>query len=386
VSDRPNWFVPTGFAVIALVVAATAAGSVGVGLHGPALTAMLGLVGYVVVGLLFLLWRGAPVRVVAGLVMLLSLMSTVIHHADPDGPVVGLYLGMAFAPLRMPRRLAALACTGGVVIYVVGLFLLEPDAPLFALVVVGGAAMFFLLGTLLHTERALRARADQLLVELERSREAERAAAAVGERARLARELHDVLAHSLSGLVVHLDGLRMAAKAGDHPDLADALTRAHALAREGLDEARQAVSALRGQPTMGRSALPVLLHAHRSADTGECLLTESGEPADVSAEAGMALYRAAQEALSNVRKHQSGADVRLHVDWQPDQVVLTVTSLGGNVAASALSTPGFGLKGMAERAILLGGKAETGQVSADGRSGFRVKVRLPLDRAAVLVE
>lgn len=385
-SDRPNWFVPTGLAVIALVAAATAAGSVGLGLHGPALTATLGLAGYAVVGLLFLLWHDAPVRVTAGLVLLLSLMSTVIHHADPDGPVVGLYLAMAFAPLRMPRRVAALACTAGVVIFVAGLFLAEPDASLFALVVAGGAALFFLLGTLLHTERALRARADHLLVELELSREAERAAAAVGERARLARELHDVLAHSLSGLVVHLDGLRMVAKAGGDPELADALTRAHALARDGLDEARQAVSALRGQPTIGPSALPVLLQAHRASATGECLLTESGEPAEVSAETGLALYRAAQEALSNVRKHQSGADVQFHVDWQIDHVVLTVTSLGGDTSASARSTPGFGLTGMAERAVLLGGAAETGPVCADGRSGFRVRVRLPLDRAAVLAE
>jgi signal transduction histidine kinase len=112
---------------------------------------------------------------------------------------------MAFAPLRLEVRQAAAVCSVGVVLFDLQLLLEAPDAGVFLLVVDGGAAFFFLLGVLLRHEGEQRDRVARLLVELEASWDAEKAAAALAERSRLAREMHDVLAHTLSGLVLQLE-------------------------------------------------------------------------------------------------------------------------------------------------------------------------------------
>ena len=156
---------------------------------------------------LFLLWVDAPRLVVRGLLLTMSAAAAVTHHGDPTrSGGVGLYLGMAFAPLRLDVRRAAAMCTVGVLLFDAQLLLEAPNAGVFVLVVNGGAAFFFLLGLLLRREGEQRARGTTLLAELEASREAEKAAPALTERSRLAREMHDVLAHTLSGLVLQLDG------------------------------------------------------------------------------------------------------------------------------------------------------------------------------------
>src|SRR4051812_48148939 len=144
----------------------------------------------------------------------MALASSATHHGDPTGTGgIGLYLGMAFAPLRLDLRTAAVVSALGVLLFDVQLALEAPNAVVFILVVNGGAAFFFLLGTLLRREEDQRRRVAELLVELEASREAEKASAALAERSRLAREIHDVLAHTLSGLALHLEGLRLLGRA-----------------------------------------------------------------------------------------------------------------------------------------------------------------------------
>ena len=105
---------------------------------------------------------------------------------------------------------------------------------------------------------------SRLVAELEATREAQAQAVTLRERARLAREMHDVLAHSLSALAVQLEGARLLARSrGADPDVADAIERSHRLARAGLDEARRAIEALRGENMPGPDRLPALADAFR---------------------------------------------------------------------------------------------------------------------------
>jgi signal transduction histidine kinase len=197
-----------------LVVAANAAGAVGFGGSGDALVVTAGVATYVVFALLFLLWVDAPRPMAMALVVGMSAAAALTHHGDPTSSGgVGLYLGMAFAPLRLDVRPAAAVCVLGVVIFDAQLLLEAPNPHVFVLVVTGGAAFFFLLGLLLRREGEQRTEVTRLLSKLRASREAEKAAATLAERARLAREMHDVLAHTLSGLVLQLDGLRLLAGA-----------------------------------------------------------------------------------------------------------------------------------------------------------------------------
>jgi signal transduction histidine kinase len=374
-----GWFVAVGLAVVALVVIATLGGQVGVGASGRPLLAAVALTGYVAAGMAFLLWSTAPATVVVALLLAMAMSATVVHHADPGGPVVGLYLVTAFAPLRLDRGTAVGVSVLAVLLFDLGLVVDAPNAPVFILVVTGGAAFFFLFGALLRGEHEQRMRADRLVEELEASQEAERASAALAERSRLAREMHDVLAHTLTGLVLQLDGARLLARSRcADPELTAVVGRAHGLARDGLAEARQAISALRGDALPGPELLPALVNEHRRSVDADCKLTIAGSPVLLPPDARLAVYRTAQEALNNVRKHAPGADVAVTLDWGADHVVLTVENGGaaGREQALQASGSGYGLTGMAERAQLIGGRLEAGPTE----SGFRVRLTLPVER------
>jgi signal transduction histidine kinase len=306
--------------------------------------------------------------------LVIAVTATAIHHGDPDGPVVGLYLVMAFGPLRLDLRTAAVVSVVAVVGFDVELLIDNSSQIVFMLVVDGGAAFFFFMGTLLRTEHEQRTRADRLIVELEESRAAERAAAALAERSRLAREMHDVLAHTLSGLVLQLDGAKLLARAQRTDELAATVERAQGLARDGLSEARDAISALRGDSLPGPERLPELVAEHERAGGGACDLAVSGDPEALGPDARLAIYRTAQEALSNIRKHAPGAAVDVRLDWCAGVAILVVQDSGGD-GHSLLDAAGagYGLAGMAERAALLGGRLDAGR--ADG--GFRVELHVP---------
>ncbi len=161
-----------------------------------------------------------------------------------------------------------------------------------------------------HRLRQEKHRTEALLQEVLAGRDARIQAAALDERARLAREIHDILAHTLSALALQLEGGRLLAqqRPGD-PAIVDTVDRASRLAREGLDETRRAVQALRGDALSGPEALPRLA-ADFERDTGiPCRLSIEGAPLLLSPEACLALYRTAQEALTNTRKHARASDV-----------------------------------------------------------------------------
>ena len=214
--------------------------------------------------------------------------------------------------------------------------------------------------------------AEQLLAERVRADTERDRAAALAERNRLGREIHDVLAHSLGALSVQLDAADALLEQGDASDRArEVVQRARRLAIEGLSESRRAVHVLRDEPVELIEQLSTL--AEREGAT----LTVSGPARSLGAEQGVALYRAAQEALSNARKHAPGAPVAISLDFESQRTVLTVENGEAEGATAPVELRGtgggFGLRGMRERVEPLGGTVSAGP---DPR-GWAVLVAVP---------
>ena len=216
--------------------------------------------------------------------------------------------------------------------------------------------------------------AELRLADAERAREEHARAAGLAERANAAREIHDILAHSLGALVLQLDALDavLSAETPDHRRAAEILARARSLGVEGLNEARQAVGTLRADP-------PPLMDSlrHLVDGTPGATLEITGSPRPVPAEVSVALRRSAQEGLANAVKHAPGAATTVHLDFTADQVILTVTDTGcpegHDPGPLAQSGGGYGIEGLRERAELLGGTLVAGPQGA----GWQVTLTVP---------
>jgi signal transduction histidine kinase len=236
------------------------------------------------------------------------------------------------------------------------------------------------------TSRQSRVRAEQaelLLAQTQRSHEEQLRAARLEESTRIAREIHDVLAHTLAGLTIQLEATSSLVEQGaDRDTVLARVRRAHGLAREGLEETRQAVGALRGDSASTSAGIEALVDDYRASADAPAELTVDGDPARLTGQTGQAVLRVVQEALTNARKHAPGADVSVavHAGQNPgDDVVLLVQdrpSASRTVPAPdglADSGGGYGLQGMRERAALLGGTLDAGAAG----DGWRVELRLP---------
>ncbi len=232
---------------------------------------------------------------------------------------------------------------------------------------------WFLVARLLRRLFQGRAEAEELVAELRESRAAHAESAAQAERGRVARDMHDVLAHSLSALALQLEGARLLAQdRGSDPEVVAAVERAHHLAAEGLAEARDAIGALRGDELPGPERLQQL------ADTyaGDCRVTVNGTPRELPSEARLAVYRTTQEALTNVLRHSAADRVEIVLNYEDDGTRLIVQDHGPGAPVTvgpSSQGSGYGLTGMRERAELLGGRLNA-QPTADG---FRVELWLP---------
>jgi signal transduction histidine kinase len=240
-----------------------------------------------------------------------------------------------------------------------------------------GLSVLYLVVVLAQRAREGQRRPERLLEELEHTRAAQVRAAALSERQHLAREMHDVLAHSLSALTLQLEGARLLA-AGEPPDtgrIAAALDRAHHLAQDGLRDARRAIGALRDDELPGPQRLAGLAREFERDSGVGCHLEVTGEPRELGSQARLAVYRTAQEALTNVRKHANAERVELRLAYERDGTRLTVEDHapdGFHPAAAA--GDGYGLTGMRERAELLGRTL----TAAPTDTGFRVELWLPV--------
>ncbi|SEG05809.1 Signal transduction histidine kinase [Actinacidiphila yanglinensis] len=228
-----------------------------------------------------------------------------------------------------------------------------------------------LAGYTVRLDAEARGNTQRLLVQERAARKAEAQTAALAERARIAREIHDVLAHSLSAQTVHLEATRLLVERGAEREVVlERVVAARRMAREGLAETRQALSALRGDLAPVEDFLRELV-----ASEGARLEVE-GDSRRLPAEAGLAVRRVAQEAMTNVRKHAPGAEVVLRLEYRPEEVELEFRDFGGRSPVDnslGASGSGYGLRGMRERAELLGGALDAGPAE----EGFVVRLRVP---------
>jgi signal transduction histidine kinase len=232
----------------------------------------------------------------------------------------------------------------------------------------------------LARERLSRAQAARLAGQLAEANDKFRAhadqaeeLAAAKERNRIAREMHDSLGHYLTAANMQLEAARVVLDS-DRGRALEALGKAQKLTQEGLAEVRRAVAALRAAPVAGRSlpeAIAALL-AEAGAAGVQTRMQTLGESRPLGVQAELALYRAAQEALTNMRKHSRASLVELTLDYaDAHRVRLTVQDNGVGAAGTE---GGFGLSGVQERVQALGGQATVR--TAPGQ-GFALLVETP---------
>jgi signal transduction histidine kinase len=240
-----------------------------------------------------------------------------------------------------------------------------------------GSAAATVFGAVLigQNTRAYQLKAEQaaaLLEQTEQLRHEQATVAALDERARIAREVHDVLAHSLGALGLQIQVVRaVLTDSGDVQKAVELLDQARRMASDGLTETRRAVHALHGDTPALPDGLAELSASHQRRHGAHVTFEVSGEPRTLSADAGLAITRAAQEALVNTAKHAPHQPVDIRLDYAGDSTRLVVTNplpqTGDDEHEPALDTVngGYGLAGMRERLLLLDGALSAGRQGSD---------------------
>jgi signal transduction histidine kinase len=227
--------------------------------------------------------------------------------------------------------------------------------------------------------------AAALLEQYERLRAEQRRADVLDERTRIAREVHDVLAHSLGALGIQIQAAK--AMLTDHRDIdraVDALSTAQRMAADGLTETRRAVHALRVDTLPLAAELDGVVDTHRERYQVPVTFGTSGAARPLPPEASLALLRTAQEALVNVAKHAPGEQIEVRLDYGERDVRLTVVNRLNGAAAAVLgpsSAGGYGLTGMGERLRLLNGTLRAGPRDGD----WAVTAQVPLTSESMAV-
>jgi signal transduction histidine kinase len=291
-------------------------------------------------------------------------------------PVATAFVAVAAlgAGIALELEPALLIASAGVV--ALALAVLASGAPTPGELIAGGAvgAAAGLMAGTSRRQYVQRARqAEDLLAERVRADAERDRAAALAERNRLGREIHDVLAHSLGALSVQLEAAGALLDHGGDPDQARQLVHdARQLAIEGLADTRRAVGALRDTPVdLVEQLVPL-------ASREGAHLVVTGHTRPLTPGAGLALYRVAQEALTNARKHAPGAAIRVTLAFECERAVLSVHNdhTPDQEARRELgaSGGGYGLRGMRERVELAGGRVAAGPAAG----GWRVEATVPV--------
>lgn len=323
-----------------------------------------------------------------------GLCGAVVFGLVPSTPSY-LIVSIALAGLGMRLRLMPAVICGLVVLAAADLaFVLGPRLSVPGLLSQNiGAVFIFAVGAFARSariaqseSRAAQARAEDLLAQLRASHAAQAQAAALTERARLAREIHDILAHALSGLVLGLDTMELLGRQAE-TDLAaltkimEQVARGQRIARDGLADTRRAIAALRGDELPGPALLDRLVTDTAAATGIKAVLTVTGQQRPLPPEIGLALYRTAQETLTNTAKYAGrNGHAELRLSYGDDDIELAVEDARSQDAPPpppGLTFGGYGLTGIRERAELLGGKLTAGPTE----TGFKVLLHLPTVQA-----
>jgi signal transduction histidine kinase len=242
----------------------------------------------------------------------------------------------------------------------------------------GFALLAWVLGDSMRYRRGYYAGLEDRAARLEAERHAQAKIAAAAERARIARELHDIVAHHVSVMVVQADGARYALRT-DPGRTETALTAISTTGRQALTEMRRLLGVLRSAgeqsglaPVPGLGELRELLDQARAAGL-EVSYTLTGTPRELTEGAELAAYRVVQESLTNTRKHGGlAATAAVTLRYEPDGLTVEVTDDG--IASPGSEPAGHGLAGMRERIALYGGTVQAGPLPS---GGFGVTARLP---------
>jgi signal transduction histidine kinase len=227
---------------------------------------------------------------------------------------------------------------------------------------------------------ANRSRREAVESALEAARSAERAAQAearsvlLAERARIARDVHDVLAHSLAGVNMQLELADALLETGDLERVREANQRAHSLVKDSLRQAQWTVHALREDTLPLLDSLKAMLESSGHRD----VLTVTGEDREVPAAVVQNLLRIAQEALTNAARHAPGGRVHVELEQRPAEVMLRVTNRAAQRPVTPSVGSGMGLVGMRERVAMLGGTLAVGPVGeGEDAGGWQVTAVVP---------
>jgi signal transduction histidine kinase len=314
-------------------------------------------------------------------------LTAVLGAPGPGGTgLISAMLAMGYVGYAAPPRRSMLAVTAAVAVFVgtdVALHGVAWDSVFFP-------AVFYparWAGRLVSRERERSARLVELTAQLDAQRESAAWAAAQEERARIAREVHDAVAHSVSVMTLQIGGLRrqLGDTLAERPAEREVLLGLERLGRETVQELRSLVGILRAPgpaealtapvPSLSRAA--EVVRDVRAAGL-DVELEVVGEARELPRALDLSAYRILQEALTNVLRHAPGSTARVRVEYTPDGVHITVRDDGGRVAVEGTAghdgVGGHGLVGMRERAAAFGGTLSAGP--RPGR-GFEVHAVLP---------
>jgi signal transduction histidine kinase len=297
-----------------------------------------------------------------------------------SSPFLSLFLIPYATASRLERRpaLATIAMTWGGVF---AAWLDDPDRIFGDLFFPGMfATVFWIAGRVVRSRFQLTAELHEAAVRAAEEREAEASRAVADERRRIARELHDVVAHSVSMMVVQAGGARRILDR----DPARAIAAAELIertGREALSEMRRLLGVLHPDEHADYAPQPTLLEldalVERARGAGVPVeLTVDGERRELPAGLDLAAYRVVQEALTNVLKHGGGAPTEVRVHYRADAVEVRISDRGEGALNARLGGSGQGLVGMRERVRMYGGELQAGRRRG---GGFEVNVRLPLE-------
>ena len=337
--------------------------------HPSAVTTMLG-----VVGCLALLWRRTRPVEVLGIMVIVSLVPTLGLGHEPDlyssliPSLVAIYAVAAYRPTRYLYLIA------GFCVVVLGGFAIRGPVFRAASQIIFNVLCLALAALIGRLTQHLRTRADTASARaslLEREHDLQAREAVVAERERIARELHDVIAHDVSLMVIQAGAAQRVMS--DHPaEASEALSLIQDSGRRAVDELYLLLGMLRedGQdltPERGLSAIEALIgEVRRSGLAIDLRIT--GERRDLGSALEVSAYRLVQEGLTNVLKHAQGSRTLVELAYDPSQLTVRVTDDGtdhrtdraGAASAHPPVSGGHGLLGMRERVRMFGGSFEAG--------------------------
>ena len=375
---------PLGWVLIAIVVTAGLNSRPAPGLTGARLgiSIVLAVCTAAVAATVVIDWDRRDQAIQLALIGLIGGCGVALAALQPHGPAeVAASLGVWIAAVRLP--LVPGLVVGGVLTGALALAIALTEHPggqpaLYAVLL---CLLLAVTGQFIRRGRESQDRTELLMAQLEDAREAEAAAAALTERSRIAGELHDVLAHALSGLAIQLQGARkLAERESASAGLRGALERSAELAREGLADARRAVGALRGDRLPTVDQVGALVEDFRRDTGAEATLLIDGTPRALPADASLALFRGAQEALTNIARYAPGTDVAVTVRYASGHTALVVEdrrcpSVAGGAGDAAAGAPGRA----AASAGVIGADAKAARADAGTAGGDAGAAGAPAD-------